>query len=143
MHLVNSVDLITLDENKRILLVKRNEPDELDNDEWSIPGGGAKAGESIEEALVREIKEELNCKITKFTYFRSYFEKESDKDVRGFYFYSKIKGSIKLSVEHSKYKWFSFEKIVALKKSELAFNQKEVLMDFIDFYEKQSEIRSF
>lgn len=45
----------------RLLLVKRkNEPS---RGQWSLPGGRIEVGERIEEALKREIKEELKVKI--------------------------------------------------------------------------------
>jgi nucleoside triphosphatase len=33
--------------------------------QWALPGGGVEAGETIWDALTREIKEELNIEITK------------------------------------------------------------------------------
>ena len=48
-------------EDGRILLVKRaNEPNRL---KWSIPGGLVNAGETLAEALKREIKEECGLEI--------------------------------------------------------------------------------
>ncbi|RLI89758.1 MAG: NUDIX hydrolase, partial [Archaeoglobales archaeon] len=48
-------------EDEKILLVKRaNEPNRL---KWSIPGGLVNAGETLAEALKREIKEECGVEI--------------------------------------------------------------------------------
>ncbi|AEA47753.1 NUDIX hydrolase [Archaeoglobus veneficus] len=48
-------------ENGKILLVKRaNEPNRL---KWSIPGGCVNVGESLAEALKKEIKEECGLEI--------------------------------------------------------------------------------
>ena len=48
-------------EDGRILLVRRaNEPNRL---KWSIPGGLVNAGETLAEALKREIKEECGLEI--------------------------------------------------------------------------------
>lgn len=61
-RLRTGVGVIIRDERGRILLEKRS-----DNGIWAIPGGGIEPGESVEEAALREIKEEtgLTVKITK------------------------------------------------------------------------------
>lgn len=41
-------------ENKEILLQKRSDKDNI----WGLPGGAIEIGESIEEAAIREVKEE-------------------------------------------------------------------------------------
>lgn len=53
-------------EGEKVLLIKRGQPP-LEG-RWSIPGGAQEAGESVEEALTREIMEEtgLEIKIIKF-----------------------------------------------------------------------------
>lgn len=52
---------IILSENK-ILLVKNK--DEVSNFHWSIPGGVVEKGESLKEALYREVREEVGLKVT-------------------------------------------------------------------------------
>ncbi|HTC59985.1 MAG TPA: NUDIX domain-containing protein [Solirubrobacteraceae bacterium] len=42
-----------------VLLLKRKKPPEAGH--WSIPGGRVEFGETLETAIVREIKEELGC----------------------------------------------------------------------------------
>lgn len=45
----------------KILLVKRQNPP--DKDMWSIPGGAVELGETLSEAVQREIKEECGIKV--------------------------------------------------------------------------------
>ncbi|MCY9514136.1 HAD-IIA family hydrolase [Paenibacillus apiarius] len=53
---------IIMDERRRVLLMKR-----ADNGCWGIPSGHVELGETVEEAIVREIAEEtgLNVKVTR------------------------------------------------------------------------------
>ena len=133
MRISNPVDLIIIRGNK-ILLAKRNEEELGFEGTWSIPGGESETNESIEEALHREIKEELNCKITKFNYFKSYCLKlVEDCILRAFYFYGDIEGEIKVNAELSEFKWFDLNNPQLLKLN-FAFNQKEVIKDFIKFW---------
>ncbi|MDQ0208638.1 NUDIX domain-containing protein [Alkalicoccobacillus murimartini] len=56
------VGALILDQDKNILLVKRKRSPEAGC--WSLPGGKVDYMETIENAVVREIKEELNIDIT-------------------------------------------------------------------------------
>ena len=53
-----AVAAFILNKNKQILLIKRK-----DNSYWALPTGRMERGETLEEAVIREIKEELNLKI--------------------------------------------------------------------------------
>ena len=59
---VHVVGAIIENENKEILCALRGPEMTLPN-YWEFPGGKIEVGESKEEALVREIDEELGCKI--------------------------------------------------------------------------------
>ncbi|HJT43756.1 MAG TPA: NUDIX domain-containing protein, partial [Rhizomicrobium sp.] len=48
------VRAVVLDQEDRVALVRHTY-----TDQWYLPGGGVKKGESIEAALLRELKEEL------------------------------------------------------------------------------------
>lgn len=60
-NIVPAVSAIVTDDEDRILLILRT-----DNNYWSIPGGGIKPGESIKDAVAREVKEEtgISCEAT-------------------------------------------------------------------------------
>ena len=58
---------IILQDNK-ILLIRRIKPG---HDYYIFPGGGVDDGESIEEAFIREVKEELNLDVRKYRFFFS------------------------------------------------------------------------
>ncbi|MGN7312448.1 NUDIX domain-containing protein [Alkalicoccobacillus gibsonii] len=56
------VGALILDHDMNILLVKRKKPPEAGC--WSLPGGKVDYMETVEDAVIREIKEELNIEIT-------------------------------------------------------------------------------
>jgi HAD superfamily hydrolase (TIGR01450 family) len=53
-----AVAALIFNRNKQVLLIKRK-----DNSYWALPTGRMERGETLEEAVVREIMEELNLKI--------------------------------------------------------------------------------
>src|SRR3984893_14390661 len=56
--LVPSVTAIVTNDRGELLLVHKT-----DNDLWALPGGGMDVGESIEQATVREVKEETGLDV--------------------------------------------------------------------------------
>jgi ADP-ribose pyrophosphatase YjhB (NUDIX family) len=59
--LVPSVNVIVVNDNGDILMIRRS-----DNDNWAVPGGAIDLGESVTQAAIRETKEEtgIDCEIT-------------------------------------------------------------------------------
>ncbi|MEU5760368.1 NUDIX domain-containing protein [Nocardia sp. NPDC047648] len=53
-----AVSALVRDSEGKILMIHRT-----DNDRYSIPGGGLEAGETVTEALVREVKEETGIDV--------------------------------------------------------------------------------
>lgn len=48
-------------EDDQVVLVRRGQPPAYG--EWSLPGGAVELGESLEEAVVREVREEIGLKV--------------------------------------------------------------------------------
>lgn len=53
-----AVSAVVLDDQGRILMIRRT-----DNDLYSIPGGGLEAGETVSEAVAREVLEETGVQV--------------------------------------------------------------------------------
>jgi 8-oxo-dGTP pyrophosphatase MutT (NUDIX family) len=56
--IVPAVTGVVLDDQGRLLLIHRT-----DNDRWALPGGGIEIGESVSDALVREVREETGIDV--------------------------------------------------------------------------------
>ncbi len=83
--------------NKKILLVTAHEADFY----WT-PGGGIKPGETIVEALSREIKEELGASVTKCKSYYSYEYRDQKVDN----FIVEITEHIAIGKEITNYVWY-------------------------------------
>jgi len=66
---------------------------------WDLIGGHLEEGETPEEALVREVKEEINIDLTEYKFFREYLCLEGDAYPNIKYIYT---GRINLPVEEIK-----------------------------------------
>jgi 8-oxo-dGTP pyrophosphatase MutT (NUDIX family) len=101
------------------LLLKRSGRTKLYHGQWQFPEGGIKKGETPEQALLRELKEEtgLHIKSTRKLGVRSSSIEYLHQKVWHFKrtFYSVMAtGRIRLSTKHSKYGWFSEKELSKL-----------------------------
>lgn len=91
----------------RFLILERSTETRGEYGYWELPGGGLEFGESPEEAIIREVNEEMNIMIevekTLCTWSRTH---QDDTQVIGITFQCRIKGGdIELSHEHLDYRW--------------------------------------
>jgi mutator protein MutT len=73
---------VAFDDAGRVLLVRRGQPPDLG--EWSIPGGAIELGETVDEALRREVREETGLEVAVGDFLEIYerIEREADGAVR-------------------------------------------------------------
>lgn len=95
--------------NDEIFITKRAKGDFADM--WEFPGGKIEKGESREEALIREIKEELELDIKIGTYLTTIeYDYPKFHLIMHCYISEIIGGELKLN-DHNDAKWISFEEL--------------------------------
>ncbi len=57
---------LIVNERKQILMLQKNENQKIASSNWLLPGGTIEFGETPEEALSRELKEEINFSIKNY-----------------------------------------------------------------------------
>ncbi|MCD6472376.1 NUDIX hydrolase [Candidatus Aerophobetes bacterium] len=121
---IPTVDII-IEKDEGIVLIKRKNPPYG----WALPGGFVDYGESLEEAVEREAKEETNLNIIDARQFHTYSDPKRDPRFHTVttVFIGKGEGMMKPSDDA--------EKIKVLKKGEipsnLAFDHKKILEDYL------------
>ena len=99
---------------------------------WDLFGGHVEEGESPQEALRREVKEELGIELGKFSLFKKYVVMRGDAYPNEKYIYQSILDipyeELRLGDEGEKLGLFSKEEIPSLK---LANILKDILLEYL------------
>lgn len=108
-------------ENKKILLLQRSNYTEMFAGYWGCPGGRAELGETAEQNVIREVKEECNLNFTPTKIIKTGLWQE-----RKYYrFLGNWTGQIIIQEEEViDYNWFSFEQA---NKLQLSFDYQEII----------------
>ena len=102
---------LVLDQDHRLLMMKRT-----DSGHWGIPGGAVELGEVIEEAAIRETREETNLEIVQMSLFGVfsgpdlYYKYPNGDEVYNVsivYLSHDWRGEVQLNDEHSQWDWFA------------------------------------
>ncbi|MFQ6040543.1 MAG: NUDIX hydrolase [Candidatus Poribacteria bacterium] len=131
MKIVISSSAIIYDGNARVLLAQRSNNKKLDPGLWETIGGTIEFGESPEECLRREIKEELGCEVKNLILFNiyNYFVKNNLQLISIVYL-ATIAGIPKFNKDEIQdLRWFSEDEAIKL---EFAVNCKQRVIDFFN-----------
>jgi 8-oxo-dGTP diphosphatase len=105
---------VLLEEDGKVLAARRSANMSLPL-KWEFPGGKVEPGESLEQALRREIEEELSVQICIVESWSAECHPLPDgRDLELHPFLGRIKNGIPQSIEHEEIRWLSPENILDL-----------------------------
>ena len=108
--------IIFYDEKKRILLQDRKSISKF-GEEWGFFGGGIENDETPEEAVVREVKEELDYQLNNYSFLKEVHYVTSEFNITLYAFIAPLKDKLKKfnQKEGKKMKLYSLEQAKKLK----------------------------
>jgi O-acetyl-ADP-ribose deacetylase (regulator of RNase III)/ADP-ribose pyrophosphatase YjhB (NUDIX family) len=120
-----TVDVI-IELKEGIVLIQRSNPPFG----WALPGGFVDYGESLEQAVIREAKEETNLDLTELKQFHTYSNPERDPRFHtiGTVFIAQAKGKPAAGDDAKSLKVVKPEKLMEI---EFAFDHKQILADYL------------
>ena len=123
------VSIVIFYDKDKVLIQDRRKISKY-GEEYGFFGGGIEEGETPEQALKREIKEELSITIDNFKLFKHYntIIKEVDMEIEYFIYTSKIPDLNSLDVKEGKMVMFDLNKTLKLK---MISEDSKILKEFI------------
>lgn len=130
MKLNRFVGIILVNVEGKVLLQLRSEDDYLYPNCWTLPGGRVEEGENLEQAILREVKEELGFDLRAHDLFKTIIENSLSETTERHIYWGRISERIEnLELgEGTALMYFSLEEIPRL---EVAFDLKPVIIDFL------------
>jgi ADP-ribose pyrophosphatase YjhB (NUDIX family) len=119
-----TADIIIEHDKGIVLILRKNEPRQ-----WAIPGGFCDYGESLEEAAVREAREETSLDVELIEQFHTYSDPQRDPrqhNITTVYIARVVGGTLKAHDDAQEIGVF-FEKDLP---PQLAFDHDEILKDY-------------
>jgi 8-oxo-dGTP diphosphatase len=105
-----AVRVLLTDQDGKILILKRSTDSKTNPDKWELPGGKVDQGESFDHALIREVYEETNLRIS-----LEHVVGASEQNlhiIRAVHIIMSgkiVEGELNLSSEHEGYAWVLIE----------------------------------
>jgi 8-oxo-dGTP diphosphatase len=121
--------MIFINSSLQVLLLLRDDNKDIPFPNcWDIPGGMLENGETPQECIQREMREELELELQEPRLFRVY----ELEDRREYSFWKQADFDIATLPLHEgqRLQWFSLDEIRGLPDEQLAFGFKSVLLDF-------------
>ncbi|WP_078410118.1 (deoxy)nucleoside triphosphate pyrophosphohydrolase [Priestia abyssalis] len=110
---VKVVGAVSINKQSEILCALRS-PNMSQPNVWEFPGGKIEEGESPEESLVREIKEELGCTVKVYELIEDVVHEYPNITVHLLTYRTKIVNGTPTAKEHAEIKWMALEELSSL-----------------------------
>lgn len=122
-----TVDIIIEKEKGVVLILRRNEPRQ-----WALPGGYCDYGESLEEAAIREAREETGLEVELLEQFHTYSDPQRDPrqhNITTVYIARAKRGRLQAQDDAQQIGIFSEEELPL----QLAFDHAQILKDYFTY----------
>ena len=138
MKLSRFAGIILINDEDKVLLQLRTSNERLYPNCWTLPGGRVEEGESPDQAIRREVKEELGLDLRSYDLFETIVEKTRKETVERRIYWANISKrieSLELG-EGAALEYFSSAKVSQLR---VAFDLEPVIMNFLKTHGAQNK----
>jgi len=129
--------VILIASNGTILLQYRDKDSKWNQDSWNEFGGQIEEGETPEEAVKRELKEELGIELADLKFFKKYELQRQKEIYEQFVFTASLNCPLEsLKKQQKEGKDLAFFNCEEIKNLKMAGYTREILEDFFKFFKK-------
>ncbi len=143
---------VIVNKNNDVLLLKRASKERMHAGKYDLPGGTMEQGETVEQALIREVREETgleiaNAELIKISEYPEGHERSDELKALRFvvkYNGDDFKDVVLNEAEHTKFEWLSIDKAIE-KLSDEGFEKekKETLIEAKKYLEMKNSLENW
>ena len=133
----NEVAAFVINDKRQVLLQKRSATKRFDPNKWGLCAGHVDAYESLDDAMIREIKEEIGLDVSKEDLHpykeRTISIRETNSHIMYYYYVITNKKEDEFTIqkeELSEVKWFDIDKVIEMikNKDNIVFTKKRIVL---------------